>query len=176
MLDPVDVLYDLDKLPFPFASECADEIIFSHVLEHFAFSDLVQLLEEARRLLKPGACMTISVPHAGSIAAFTDPTHKTFFTFGTFYYFTQQYRFSYYKNSVTGWETEKIWASTNIFNTQLQRERGWQTWLNQFCSRIMNFFLRHSKDLTLPDLLAKTLPIWLINIHVSMRKITIGEI
>ncbi|MFO1390202.1 class I SAM-dependent methyltransferase [Cellvibrio sp.] len=56
-----DVFWDLNKkLPFP--DNCFNEIYSSHVLEHFKYPQLIALLCELHRVLKPGGKMLISVP------------------------------------------------------------------------------------------------------------------
>lgn len=169
-LATVDVMYDLRSPPYPFRSECANEIILSHVLEHFDLADITRILEEVWRILKTSGSAMISVPHAGPIAAFTDPTHKSFFTFGSFYYFTSGHGFSYYQATSSRWHMNRIWASVNVFNNQFRSESKWRGWLNDQDSRIMRFVLRRSKSYTLPEVLVKLLPFWLVSIHCRLVK------
>ena len=85
-LPGVDVVWNIEKTPYPFKDNTFDEIICSHVLEHV--SDLIKVMEELWRISKPGAKIIITVPHFSGYYAFVDPTHKRFFTYGTFDYFT----------------------------------------------------------------------------------------
>src|SRR3989344_7832903 len=71
--DYVDVVHDLDRVPYPFADDSIDEIHFYHVLEHL--HDPVRKLEEIHRILKPGGILSMRVPHFSSMGAFTDLTH-----------------------------------------------------------------------------------------------------
>ena len=57
----VDVQCDVSKLT-PFQDNSVDEIYASNVLEHFMHTDTVRVLQEWRRVLKPGATCWISVP------------------------------------------------------------------------------------------------------------------
>ena len=61
-LETVDVVHDLRETPYPFACGCADEIILSHVLEHFSLAEINCILDEAHRVLGPTGLVTISVP------------------------------------------------------------------------------------------------------------------
>lgn len=57
-----DVFWNLTH-PLPFPDNCFNEIYSSHVLEHFKHQQLIQLLSELHRVLKPGGKMLISVPN-----------------------------------------------------------------------------------------------------------------
>lgn len=58
-----DIYWDLKKgLPFP--DESIHTIYSSHVFEHFAFKDIVNLLDECRRVLITGGIFSICVPDA----------------------------------------------------------------------------------------------------------------
>jgi SAM-dependent methyltransferase len=51
---------DLDQ-PLPFADECFDVVVLAEVLEHLRFPE--QVLQEARRVLRPGGVLVGSVPN-----------------------------------------------------------------------------------------------------------------
>ena len=69
----VDIVHNLDLLPYPFESDYADEIHMYHVLEHL--HDPLQKIEELHRVLKSGGVLYLRVPHFSSMGAFTDITH-----------------------------------------------------------------------------------------------------
>jgi SAM-dependent methyltransferase len=69
----VDVVHDLNKIPYPFKSDSVDEIHMYHVLEHL--HDPIKKIEEIHRILKPGGILYMRVPHFSSMGAFTDITH-----------------------------------------------------------------------------------------------------
>jgi SAM-dependent methyltransferase len=69
----VDIIHDLDKVPYPFKKNSVDEIHMYHVLEHL--HEPIRKLEEIHRILKPGGILHIRVPHFSSMGAFTDITH-----------------------------------------------------------------------------------------------------
>lgn len=58
-----DLVLDLAK-PLPFPDNSVEKIYSSHVLEHFYFNDLLKLLSECRRVLKPSGVFSASVPNA----------------------------------------------------------------------------------------------------------------
>jgi predicted SAM-dependent methyltransferase len=59
-----DMYWDLHR-PFPFPANSVDTIYSSHVLEHFSYYELINLLKECLRVLKPHGSFSVSVPNAG---------------------------------------------------------------------------------------------------------------
>jgi len=96
-LPGVDVVYNLDKYPWPFKENEFDMIVSNHVLEHL--SDLIKAMEELHRISKPGAILKFNIPYFASSGAFQDPTHKRFFTYRTFEYFTEESNLNFYTTS-----------------------------------------------------------------------------
>jgi len=86
-LPDVEVVWDLNKFPWPFKDNEFDVVIASHVLEHL--DNLIRVMEEIQRITKPGGLVKIKVPYAKHSDAFTDPTHKHFFTSFTFDYWDE---------------------------------------------------------------------------------------
>jgi SAM-dependent methyltransferase len=169
-LETVDVVADLRVLPLPFAANTVDEIVLSHVIEHLTLNEINALFDETYRILRADGIMSISVPHAMTVAFNTDPTHKSRFTFETFYYFTPQHRFSYYAELEPRWEIKRLTASVNLFSDDLVPLRPWQLQAHYWASRVMTYLVRHSKSHTFPDLVVKTLPLWLVSIHCTLGK------
>jgi ubiquinone/menaquinone biosynthesis C-methylase UbiE len=89
-LPRVDIVHDLNKIPWPFKTNEFDEILCKHVLEHLDKID--RAMKELLRILKPGGKLKILVPHFTGKTAFTDPTHKHFFSSETFDYFLKSNR------------------------------------------------------------------------------------
>lgn len=57
-----DVLCDLHRLS-PFEDDSVDEILSVHVVEHFWRWEVVDILKEWRRVLKPGGAMILECPN-----------------------------------------------------------------------------------------------------------------
>jgi len=87
-LEGVDIIHDLDVYPWPFEPNTVDIIVLHSVLEHVA--DVVKAFEEIWRISKANARIIIEVPYFRSIDAFTDPTHKHFFTSRSLDYFMNE--------------------------------------------------------------------------------------
>jgi ubiquinone/menaquinone biosynthesis C-methylase UbiE len=68
-----------------------------NVLEHL--DSIIKPLEEIWRICKNKSKVTILVPLAPSYWSFLDPTHKQFFTFNTFDYFTKEHVLNYYSKA-----------------------------------------------------------------------------
>ena len=78
---------NLNKYPLPFLTHSVDVIRSSHCFEHL--SDIVGLMEEIHRILKPGGLLEVTVPHFGHISFWRDPTHIRPFSCNTFDYFVR---------------------------------------------------------------------------------------
>lgn len=69
-----DTVHDLDKIPYPWPDNSADEILMRHVLEHL--QDVRKVMDELWRLLKPGGSLVLYVPHFSHFQALTHPEHR----------------------------------------------------------------------------------------------------
>ena len=92
----VDVVHDLNLLPYPFKDDYADEIHLYHVIEHL--DDALLKIEEIHRILKPGGNLYLRAPHFSSNGAFTDITHKRPFSILSFDVFVEGNYHSFYTN------------------------------------------------------------------------------
>lgn len=89
-----DVVHDLNVRPWPFEADTFDEVRANDVIEHL--DDLLATMEELHRVCAPGAVVSITVPHYSSPNAFTDPTHRHYFSLFSFHYFTGENQFPFY--------------------------------------------------------------------------------
>lgn len=83
-LPGVDVVHDLDAVPWPFKDGVAEEISAEDVFEHV--EDPLAFMAECWRVLAPGGHLRLRTSYWKSESAFTDPTHKRFCTELTFDY------------------------------------------------------------------------------------------
>lgn len=72
-----DMVVDLEALPWPFATDSAEEILMTHVLEHLGPlpGHFMGIMKELHRVAAPGAPIRITVPHPRSDMFLDDPTH-----------------------------------------------------------------------------------------------------
>lgn len=75
----VDVVHNLNVLPWPFEDSSFEKIVALAVLEHLDI-DLVASLNECHRILAPGGELVIKLPLQDGSNAYDDPTHRWFFT------------------------------------------------------------------------------------------------
>lgn len=78
----VDVIWDLEKFPYPFQEDSADRAILSHCLEHF--ENPLRVLRETARVVKPGGLIHVYTPHYSSMNAYSDMTHRHAFSLHAF--------------------------------------------------------------------------------------------
>lgn len=89
-----DKYINLNKIPYPFPSNYADEIHMDMVLEHL--NDIVAVMSELHRILKNNGKLILILPYAKSDWAIQDPTHLHFFNEKSMDYFVENTRYSYY--------------------------------------------------------------------------------
>lgn len=86
----VDMVYDLEKFPWPFPDNSVDEATCSHYIEHT--KDIIKFMDEVYRILKPGAKALIRAPYYNSVRAWQDPTHTRVISEATFLYYNREWR------------------------------------------------------------------------------------
>jgi hypothetical protein len=110
----IDIVHDFDVFPYPFDDSKFEEIICCSSLEHV--SHFMETMVELHRISKKDALIKIFCPHYSSPDAYRDPTHKTFFAYTTFDFFSNG---GSYKSKYTGlFEIE-----ARLFG--LPRNTGW---------------------------------------------------
>jgi SAM-dependent methyltransferase len=72
-----DEVWDLERTPWPWPDDCAEEVRFIHSLEHMGQDPKVFLaiMTELYRILQPGGVAVIHVPHPRHDDFLGDPTH-----------------------------------------------------------------------------------------------------
>lgn len=73
-LPGVDIVHDLNEIPWPFEDNSVKKIVFCHSLSHL--ENISSIMIECSRLLVPGGILEILAPHYSSDNYKTDPTHK----------------------------------------------------------------------------------------------------
>jgi len=81
----VDVVWDLEKLPWPWASDSVDEVLALDVMEHLRL-EVQEWLDEAWRILKVGGILEFRLPAWDNPYSYRDPTHRRIFHQESFLY------------------------------------------------------------------------------------------
>ena len=99
--------------PLPLKDDSVDGILMDNVLEHL--ENTIGIMNECNRILRTGGLLEIIVPHAKSISAFSDPTHRKVFNEKSFDYFfdkAKHLRSSY--KIVTNFKRKQFYFSDKI--------------------------------------------------------------
>jgi hypothetical protein len=86
-LNGVDIVHDVEKIPYPLPEECCHVILASHLVEHIKPWLFMGVMDEWWRLLKVSGQLQIACPYGVSPGFLQDPTHCSPFTEATFIYF-----------------------------------------------------------------------------------------
>lgn len=70
----VDIVHNLDIVPWPWPDNSFEEIQLISVAEHLRLT-LIETLDECWRLLKPGGLLILKIPIWTSVNVHDDPTH-----------------------------------------------------------------------------------------------------
>lgn len=85
-VEPANVVCDLSAAPWPWADSSVDRIRAHDIIEHLP--DKIRTMNEAWRVLKPGAEFEIVVPTTDGPGAWQDPTHVSWWNRNSFMYYT----------------------------------------------------------------------------------------
>ena len=120
----VDMILDLNKVPYPFEDNSIDEIYSCHNLEHLDI-EFEDFLQEMRRIMKKNALLTIIVPIGGSAL---HPNHKMFFHPACFH-----------KEDLSCLQHYNAWRGLEIISTRLRFIKCGKIWfLNRLVEPLMN--------------------------------------
>lgn len=92
--DGVDVVHDLNVMPWPFEDSSFDRIYANHSISHL--EDICKVMVEFYRIAKKDALIEIVAPHYSSDNYKTDPTHKIHLGARSMNYFVTNVDFDYY--------------------------------------------------------------------------------
>ncbi|MHA1567947.1 MAG: class I SAM-dependent methyltransferase [Alphaproteobacteria bacterium] len=82
----VDLVHDLNALPWPLDDGAFDRVRALHIIEHV--DDPVAFMREVHRVAAPGALIEIATPHFSNRSAYADPSHQRTFSARAFDFFT----------------------------------------------------------------------------------------
>ena len=74
-LPGVDIVHDLEDVPYPLPDACCQLILASHIIEHLRPQRMLAIMDELWRLLLPHGQLMIAMPYGVSPRFLQDPTH-----------------------------------------------------------------------------------------------------
>jgi SAM-dependent methyltransferase len=80
-----DIVWDLDRFPWPVEDRSFDQVRLIHVIEHVA--DVIRTMEEVHRVLRPNGRVLIETPHYTDFSSWCDPSHRWHLNSYSFRYF-----------------------------------------------------------------------------------------
>ena len=137
-----DVIHDLNRFPYPFEENQFEEIYVTHCIEHL--DNVIAVMEELHRIGKSGCRVIIEAPYFSGQDAFSDPTHKHFFTSRSFDYFTGDFpEFSFYSSKAGFKKLDfhiDFWKVHMLGGVRLQNYLGCGFLANQLTGIYEKFF------------------------------------
>ena len=169
-LPGVDVEHDLLNFPYPFENESIDKIYLRHVIEHFTIENINLILNECNRLLRKDALLIITVPHVFSISAFIDPTHRSYFTFGSVQFWDENSSKAYYKESQMKWKLIKTVCRVNWFDWKSYQLKKLNNFFSYFIEKRINKAINSLNNPSKADRIVKKLSFQLVEIDWTIKK------
>jgi predicted SAM-dependent methyltransferase len=108
-----DVVWDLNKGPYPFEDGFFDEIHAKDVIEHV--NDIIFVMNECHRILKKNGVLKIHTPHFSSADSYTDPTHRQHLSIFSFDFFSKNHLRAYYSKGAFEIILKKIFFKGDSF-------------------------------------------------------------
>lgn len=138
-LPGVDIVADGFRAALPFQAGVFSRVECIHVLEHA--ENLVEVMAEIHRVLKPGGMLHLIAPHGASLRFWGDPTHKTAITCSTFNYFLPGYDYNFYSKARFVVERIALDRGDNAKETLIRRIVDW-LWKKRMwqMEKILTFF------------------------------------
>ena len=103
VVEGADVQQDITK-GLPWLDENVDEIFSESFLEHIGPDNVVNVVNDMWRVLKPGGVAHHFIPLANTVNDLADPTHKSKWILESFRYFDKNDdKNKYYRGAIKGW-------------------------------------------------------------------------
>jgi SAM-dependent methyltransferase len=140
-----DVVWDLNKTPFPFKDASFDHIIANHIMEHLP--NWWGAFNECARLLKPNGVLEIWVPGSGSDSVFGYRDHVVMINNCGFYG-----TFGTYRNGSNAWARDNARCDANRLKSVERKTRmidRW--WINRAPVWAKRWYAEHLRNVIVED-------------------------
>ncbi|MDC0480050.1 class I SAM-dependent methyltransferase [Candidatus Marinimicrobia bacterium] len=171
-LTGVNIVHDLLNFPYPIENESYDIIHLRHVIEHFDNKEINDMLNECHRILNINGKLMISVPHVFSIAAFTDISHKSYFTFNSGKFWDKTHSKSYYKDRVFLWDLVDTDGDVTWFDWKGYQLRKIDSFLSSLLRKKIIKALNNPLNPSLADRLVQKYSCQFVEISWILKKTT----
>jgi len=169
-LDSVDIQHDILKFPYPFENNSFNKIFLRHVIEHFNLYDIEKIYTECYRILENGGILEVSVPHVFSTAAFSDPTHKQYFTFDSGNFWDSKNNKSYYKEIASSWILKQTRGRVTWFDWKRPRLRYFDRLFSKIIEKKINKALCNLYNPSLADRIVNKYSLQFVEIIWTFQK------
>jgi len=115
-LPGVDIVFDLNNDPWPFADNSIGMFRMQDAIEHL--KDPIKTMKELWRCLVPYGWVMIDVPSTDGRGAFQDPTHVSYWNSNSFWYYTKKQQAQYIGTPVK-FQCNRL---TNYFPSDFHRQ------------------------------------------------------
>ena len=171
-LNNVDIIHDLLDTPYPLENNSFDKIYLRNVLEHFLIEDISKILSECYRLLSLNGNLIITIPHAFSVAAYTDITHKSYFTFNSGKFFDKTHPQSFYKKTHKyDFKLVEIDCKTCWFDWKGRVLRKFDVFFSELANKQLSKALKNIKKPSLADRIVKKRSFQFVEIKWNFIKV-----
>lgn len=130
-----DIIWDLDKIPYPIEDNSFDRIYCSHAIEHFR-TDLNKIMMEFHRILKPDGIVEIRTPHFSHMSAWASYDHIRPFTSNSWDFLCEEGTKKGSRYSKDMWHTE---PKFKILRKKLVYENSWTGWYTKIITAPLEF-------------------------------------
>ena len=169
-LESVDIVHDLLSFPYPVENESYDLIYLRHTIEHFSIENIDLILKECYRILKKRGKIQVNVPHVFSISAYTDLTHKSYYTFNSGKFWDKNDSKSYYSNINAIWTLKRVECSINWFDWKGRILSYFDMLLSKIMEYRINIALNSKTKPSLADRIVKKYSFQMVEIRWTLHK------
>ena len=121
-LPGIDIVHDLEDVPYPLPDACCQIILASHIIEHLAPQRMLAIMDELWRLLLPDGQLIIAMPYAVGPRFVQDPTHCNPWNEVTPKYFTPDCPQLYSIYTPKPWTIEQLeWDSIGDLHVRMAK-------------------------------------------------------